>query len=137
MDVCAIYLYPDTLLMMCQDLMQNNSVLGMNSLQLNLLQLLMYYVYYYYYQALLKKLSIVTTEVLEVKNKVSGCQAQIRRFWDSQNCDKHHIRDPRPVANFKLLFHCAQHFSRQIFLFGKSFEGTFFSVTFALAGNYL
>lgn len=57
----------------------------------------------------------VTIEVLGVKNKVSGCQAQKKTFWDSQNCDKHHIRDPRPVANFKLPFHCAQHFSRQIF----------------------
>lgn len=51
----------------------------MNSLQLNSLKLLLYYDYYYY-QALLKKLSIVTTEVLGVKNKVSGCQVQKKTF---------------------------------------------------------
>ncbi len=48
----------------------------------------------------------------------------------------HHIRDPRAVANFKLLFHCAQNFSRQIiFDLGDHLKALL--GYFALAFNYL
>lgn len=57
--------------------------------------------------------------------------------WDSQNCDVHHIRDPRAVANFKLLSHCAQNFSRQIIFDLGAHLKVLFWVTFALAACQL
>lgn len=48
----------------------------------------------------------------------------------------HHIQDPRAVANFKLLFHCAQNFSRQIiFDLGDHLKALL--GYFVLAANYL
>jgi len=78
-----------------------------NSKELIIVLLLSSLVRYKSYIRLFGGKQMQSTLWLSSTDKYSMC-------WDSQNCDLHHIRDPRTVANFKLLSHCAQNFSRQI-----------------------